>query len=543
MAIDYKHKKILIVDDFSSFRRLMVRMLESLGAKDIDDAYSGDSAIQKMESKAYDIVMCDYNLGHDKKDGQQILEEAKHRGLIRYSSIFVMLTAENTMPMVMGAVEYQPDDYLIKPISKEMVTMRLEKILKRKTDFEDIETAVRNKEYLRAITLCDERAINIPRYMLEYLRLKGDLCITIGRYDEAAAVFEKVLSMREISWAKMGMGKVHFHKGEYLKAKDMFKSVLDDNKTYMEAYDWLAKALQELEALDEAQKVLLTAIGISPKAILRHQTIGDISGKIGDYDAAEEAFKSAIAIGKHSCFKSPSYYTGLAKTMIKKDSPDEALQVLNSARNEFKGNIEAMFQTVSMEGIVYKGMNRKEDARKTIQEATRLLEKLSGKVPMEATMDLARVCFDLGEKEKGMQFMQNIVRNNHDNDKVLAMVQGVFKDSQLEEEGAKVITTTKNEVIKLNNEGVSLIEEGKLEDAIEYFEKAAKGLPESKIINANAAQALMMYMQKSGTNEKYLYTASQYLDRIKSIDPSYDKYQKLLNLYEKVAGSSKKPDA
>ena len=104
MVIDYKHKKILIIDDFSSFRRLMVRMLESLGAKDIDDAYSGDVAIRKMEGKAYDIVLCDYNLGHDKKDGQQILEEAKHRGLIRYSSIFVMLTAENTMPMVMGAV-------------------------------------------------------------------------------------------------------------------------------------------------------------------------------------------------------------------------------------------------------------------------------------------------------------------------------------------------------------------------------------------------------------------------------------------------------
>ncbi|MBI5664124.1 MAG: hypothetical protein HZC49_03390 [Nitrospirae bacterium] len=339
------------------------------------------------------------------------------------------------------------------------------------------------------------------------------------------------------------MGKVHFQKGEYLKAKDTFQSVLDNNKTYMEAYDWLAKALQELGALEEAQQVLLTATGISPKAILRHQAIGNISSKIGDYDAAAEAFKSAIAIGKHSCFKSPSYYTGLAKTLIQKDSSDEALQVLNSARNEFKGNREALFQTVSMEGIVYKGMDRKEDAGKAIQEATRLLEKLAGKVPVEATMDLARVCFDMGEKEKGMQFIQNIVRNNHDNDKVLGMVQGVFKDAQLEEEGAKIIATTRNEVIQLNNQGVRLIEEGKLKDAIEYFEKAAKGLPENKIINANAAQALMMYMQKSGTNDKYVYLASQYLDRIKNIDPSYDKYQKLLNMYERVTVSGKNTTA
>jgi len=543
MYIDYKNKKILIIDDFSSFRRLMVRMIESLGAKHIDDAFNGDSAIQKMQGKMYDIILCDYNLGNDKKDGQQVLEEVRHLGLIGYSSIFVMLTAENTMPMVMGAVEYQPDDYMIKPITKEMLTRRLEKIIKKKNDFEEIENAVRNKEYIRAISLCDERAKINPRYMLEYLRMKSDLCMTIGRYDQAVAVFEEVLSMREISWARMGMGKLHFQRGEYEVARDMFNSVLDNNKTYMEAYDWLAKALQELGNLEEAQKVLLTATGISPKAILRHQTIGDISSKIGDLDAAADAFKSAIAIGKHSCFKSSAYYTGLAKIMIKKGSPDEALSVLGNARNEFKGNREDLFQTVSMEGIVYKGMDRETDAKKSIQEATRLLDKLSGKVPVEATMDLARICFDLGEKEKGMQFMQNIVRNNHDNDKVLGMVQGVFKDAQLEEEGARIIAATKNEVIQMNNEGVRLIEEGKLKDAIEYFEKAAKGLPENKIINANAAQALMMYMQKSGAIETYIEQASQYLDRIRSIDPTYDKYQKLLNMYEKVAGAYKKPDA
>lgn len=541
MLIDYKNKKILIIDDFSSFRRLMIRMLESFGAKNIDDAYSGDVAIQKMQDKAYDIILCDYNLGHDKKDGQQILEEAKHRNLIRYSSIFIMLTAENTMPMVMGAVEYQPDDYMIKPITKEMLTRRLEKNIKRKADFEEIENAIRSKEYMRAISLCEERAKNNPRYMLEYLRLKGDLCITTGLYDQAVSVFNEVLAMREIPWAKMGMGKVHFHRGEYLMAIDMFRSVLDENKTYMEAYDWLAKTLQELGSLEEAQQVLLTATEISPKAILRHQTIGDISYKIDDYDTAEKAFKSAITIGKHSCFKSPSYYTGLARTMIKKDSSGEALSVLGSARNEFKANREALFQTVAMQGVVYKELNREEEAKKAIHEATRLLEKLSGRIPVDASLDLARVCFDLGEKDKGMEFVQNVVKNNHDNDKVLGMVQEVFRDARLEEEGADIVAAAKKEVIQMNNQGVGLIEEGKLKEAIEYFEKAAKGLPENKIINANAAQAFIMYMQKTGANDRYLYLASQFLDRIKNIDPSYDKYQKLLNMYERVAVSGKSP--
>lgn len=537
MSDELKNKKILIVDDFSDFRRGLKKILESIGAKNIDDAETGEEAVQNMMRKSYDIILCDYNLGHGLKDGQQVLEEVKHRDLIRYSSIFIMLTAENTMPMVMGAVEYQPDDYLIKPITKEMLRSRIEKFIKKKTDFEDIEKSIRNKEYIHAIELCDNNAKNNKRNMLEYLRLKCSLCITIGRYDDATAVCEQVLSMREIPWANMELGKVYFLTGDYLKAKEKFHSVLLDNKTYMEAYDWLAKTLEELGSMEEAQQALLTATEISPKAILRHQAIGDISFKLKDYDAAEEAFKSAIEIGNHSCFKSPTEYTGLAKTFLKKDSSEEALSILSEAREEFKGNRDAMLQTAITEGIAYKELDRDEDAKKAVKEASRLLDGLSGKIPVEATMDLAKVCFDLGEKEKGVEFMQNIVRNYHDNDKVIGMVQDVFDDAKLEDEGKSIISSTRSEIVELNNKGVHLVKDKKLEEAIEYFKKAASGLPESKIINANAAQALIMYMQENGKDDQQLYQASQYLERVKKIDPSYEKYQNLLNLYEKITAS------
>ena len=196
-----------------------------------------------------------------------------------------------------------------------------------------------------------------------------------------------------------------------------------------------------------------------------------------------------------------------------------------------------MLQTAITEGIAYKELDRDEDAKKAVKEASRLLDGLSGKIPVEATMDLAKVCFDLGEKEKGVEFMQNIVRNYHDNDKVIGMVQDVFDDAALEDEGKSIISSTRNEIVELNNTGVHLVKDKKLQEAIEYFKKAASGLPESKIINANAAQALIMYMQENGKDDQHLYQASQYLERVKKIDPSYEKYQSLLNLYEKITAS------
>jgi tetratricopeptide (TPR) repeat protein len=104
----------------------------------------------------------------------------------------------------------------------------------------------------------------------------------------------------------------------------------------------------------------------------------------------------------------------------------------------------------------------------------------------------------------------------------------------MQDEGSKMIASTKKELIRINNDGVQLVRGGKLQEAIEYFEKAAGGAPENKIINANAAQAILMFMQKNGKNDKYIHQVKQYLEKIRKVDPSYDKYHSLIALFQKV---------
>ncbi|MBC8413085.1 response regulator, partial [bacterium] len=292
--IDLQKKKFLVIDDFPDFIKLMKRTLFALGANNMDEARSGEQAIELMKRNSYDIIMCDYNLGAGKKDGQQILEEAKHSELIRHSTVYIMLTAENTMTMVMGAVEYQPDAYLLKPISKEVLGKRIETLLLKKADFENIEAAIARKEYNSAIALCEEKIKTSPKNKLEYLKLKSDLCIRAGNLEAASVVFEEVLAIRDIPWAKLGRGKVYFLEGSYLNAREIFQAIIQENKMFMEAYDWLAKTLEELEDMDSAKRVLINATEISPKAILRHQNIGNLAFKTNDFDKAAEAFNAAI---------------------------------------------------------------------------------------------------------------------------------------------------------------------------------------------------------------------------------------------------------
>lgn len=540
MYIDLNRKRILIIDDFRDFRKSLKNMMETLGATGIDEAATGEVAIEKIAATPYDIILCDYNLGDGKKDGQQVLEDAKHRGLIKYSSTFIMCTAENTMNMVMGAIEYQPDEYLVKPFSKEMLLNRLEKVVKKKMDFGDIEQAMLRRDYLQAIAICDRRLEENNRNRFEYLRLKGELLLKVGAGDDAVSLYADVMAIRDLPWARAGLGKAYYLSGNYKDAKEMFQSVVDDSVTYMEAYDWLARTLEELGELKEAQEVLMTAAQISPKSILRQKAIGDLSYRNQDYDISEKSYKSALNLGKHSYLKNPNMYTGLAKTLAEKQSGDEALRVLESIREEFRNDEGAALQATIGAGIVYQKLGREEESRKAVAEAARLFETLPVQVPAEVVMDLATACFSIGDTAKGTQLMKELVRNHHEDEKIIRKIQGIFTDMKLSEEGASIIHATRQEIVRINNEGVRMVEDGRLMEAIEHFEKAAEGLPDNKIIIANAAQTMLIYMQNNGRDDRYLALAGQYLAQIRKIDPGYQKLPKLLELYRSIAETQKK---
>ncbi len=533
MALDLSDKKVLVVDDFPEMRSMLRKMGVAFRASDIDDAKNGEEAIKLMVKKKYDIILCDYNLGEG-QDGQQVLEEAKHRNLINYATIFMMITAENTYEMVMGAMEYHPDGYLTKPFNKNEFSSRLEKIHARKMDLAEIEKAILNKDNLAAIQLCTEKLASKPRNTMEILRIKADLCEQMGDYDEAAAVYDKVLSIRDIPWAAIGIAKIRFYNKDYLVAKDLLMELIEKTPSYVEAYDWLAKTYEILGDTNEAQRVLSDAIALSPKAILRQKQLANIAYKNEDLETAESSFKRVLKIGKNSCYKNPSDYTGLAKVYVDKGNSADALKTVGKIRDEFKNAPSASLQAAVMEGSIYTGMGQPDMAEKALEEATHVFSTLSGTVPTSVAIDLAKTCFSMGKKEKGEEFVKYIVRNHHDDEDILKQIQHLFDELGMKDEGQALISSTCQEVIDVNNKGVQLAKEGKLEESIEFFAKAASGMPDNTVINLNAAQSLIMHMQKTSRNDRHLYQTRQYLDRVRKIDASNEKYQTLFSYYKKL---------
>jgi len=75
-STDYSKLRVLIVDDFNSFRLALSKMLSEFGFSHIDSAANGTEALNYCKKQSYDLVLCDYNLGPG-KNGQQLLEELR----------------------------------------------------------------------------------------------------------------------------------------------------------------------------------------------------------------------------------------------------------------------------------------------------------------------------------------------------------------------------------------------------------------------------------------------------------------------------------
>ncbi|WP_455212868.1 response regulator [Kaarinaea lacus] len=532
-----KNVKILVVDDFPAMRSMMRSMLMAFGANDIREARNGEEALKHLQEDKMELVLCDYNLGEG-KDGQQVLEEAKERELLPYSSLFIMNTAENTSEMVMGAVEFQPDEYLVKPFNKVVLQMRIRKLQEKKQGFRKISNAIEAKDYQKAIALCDAAMQQDQKNIFDLLKLKADLLLRISDYKNAEQVYEKVLNIRELAWAQFGLGKVYFYLNRLEEAQQLFEAVIADNKTFVTAYDWLAKVEKALGHTKKSQETLSKAIAISPKQVLRQKALGEVSYLNEDYDVAEKAFKTVVREGKNSIHRNPSDFGGLAKVYVKKEAGKNALKVINDMKQEYKNAAgKDLLAITVVEGVVQKDLGNTQESDAALEKAVALFAEEPGNLSSEDAMELAKACFDAGKKEAGSELMKHVVRNNHEDQKTLDQARQLFTDMGMEDEGNTIIIGTQQEVIALNNDGVDMAKQGNIKDSIKLFVKAARAMPENLIINLNTAQSIIMLMQKDGANERFLDQAKVYLDRVRGMDSSNERLQKLIARFHQLAGS------
>jgi CheY-like chemotaxis protein/cytochrome c-type biogenesis protein CcmH/NrfG len=537
--IDWAGKHYLIVDDFAGIRQLLRESLRSLGARNIDQASSGGEAMSLLTKTRYDVVLCDYNLGEG-KNGQQVLEEARIRQLLLPSSVFVMVSAEKSVESVMGAAEHQPDAYLVKPITEGVLLSRLNRVWRRKQIFRLIDQAFMEKDYLRAATLCDEQIAANRVHVIELLRMKARMLERSGQPALARAVYEQVLAQREYHWARAGLGKIRLADGDFEQARQMFQTVIAENRHYIDAYDQLAQAYQGLGRHDEAAAILERAAKLSPNSVPRQRNLGQAALKLGNVALAEKAFRKCLVIGEYSIRKTPDAYLGLARVCGLKNNTKDALQLLQLAQRDFGGDYDDMALRAKItEGLIHHESGDYRNARRAGDELEAMLGEDPKRPGTAICIEMAILLFAVGVKDTPGEVLAHVVRNNHDNNLLQDEVQAIFDKARLSEEGAAIIRAARKEAVDLMNQGVVLWKSGKLPDAVKWMRMARERVPDNVRVLFNAVQISISHMQQEGYDEELDAEARMVLEHVDKLQPGQQRFAQLM---EQLRGLQPKVD-
>ncbi|RJP55218.1 MAG: chemotaxis protein CheY [Deltaproteobacteria bacterium] len=121
---DYK-MKFLVVDDFSTMRRIVKNILKQLGYEDIEEAEDGVNAYAKLKNGGFGFVVSDWNMPN--MDGMQLLEKIRNDPELK-DTPFLMVTAEAEKHKVVEAIKAGVNNYIVKPFTAELLKEKMEKI-------------------------------------------------------------------------------------------------------------------------------------------------------------------------------------------------------------------------------------------------------------------------------------------------------------------------------------------------------------------------------------------------------------------------------
>ncbi|MAB20826.1 chemotaxis response regulator CheY [Idiomarina loihiensis] len=123
-----KNMKILVVDDFSTMRRIIKNLLRDLGFTNIQEADDGNTALPMLQNGDFDFVVTDWNMPG--MQGIDLLKEIRKDDNLAHLPV-LMVTAEAKREQIIMAAQAGVNGYIVKPFTAVTLKEKLDKIFER----------------------------------------------------------------------------------------------------------------------------------------------------------------------------------------------------------------------------------------------------------------------------------------------------------------------------------------------------------------------------------------------------------------------------
>ena len=121
-----KDLKFLVVDDFSTMRRIIKNLLNDLGYPNVEEADDGKTALPMLQAGNFDFLITDWNMPG--MPGLDLIKAVRADGKLSKMPV-LMLTAEAKREQIIEAAQAGVNGYIIKPFTAETLKEKLDKIL------------------------------------------------------------------------------------------------------------------------------------------------------------------------------------------------------------------------------------------------------------------------------------------------------------------------------------------------------------------------------------------------------------------------------
>jgi len=501
----YQNKTILVVDDQKSFHIILKTMLANQDAKEIDFAENAEQAIKIATRKQYDIYLLDYNLGAS-QDGVQLLDYLKKNDLIPKHAICFIITGDSNKGMVLTALEKSPDDYLMKPFSQRQLSRRLKIAAQRKLAFQDIFQFISDKKYDQAIQLCREKIDQDEKYRRLCKNVLADIYIEIKKFKAAETILKPLVDLKPLVGPSISLGKAYFFQKKYKKSIAILTRLIEASPLQMEAYQWLGRAYQHENQLDDALAALTKSATTTNYSIERHQEVVLLANKMKAYKVMLDSYSAILLLNRSSFYPHPCHLANYIRCIIDhaKEEGDIAIRrnllkkvntVLYQSRFE-EGRIKN-FNFTGFDEIcqakVHCALNEPLKAKNkvfiTLQNTAQPVTKFDTTFLTETLLSL----LEIGEFEEAKPYLMEV-----ENRDIIDLSTKMY----IKKHTGKTLSQRIKNFKAHNQIGIKLFSAGELDKALDSFEKALALEPLNSGALLNRAQALIGLLQKQKNKDK-----------------------------------------
>ncbi len=540
MIKSYSQKRCLVVETNPDLRTLLKRALVDFGSEDVDTAGHAEEAIDLCQRRQYDIVLADYELGKG-RTGQQLLEELRFQGLFNNTGIFFLISSEVATQHVVHAIEYQPDDYISKPINRDALRPRLDNAVQKKAALIEVNKALDKKRPRSAIAACQD-LINEgeSKFIPDARKILGELMCDQGMFEEAKHMYSGIPADKRPLWAQLGLARACQCLKELDSAEAQLHGIVSENDYCVEAHDALAKVYEAKHKFDKAQGALIKAVTISPMSAKRQRDMGRVCTLAGDKNAAAHAYRAAIKYSKNTCQERAEDYTELANTLTQMmDGGDtqalttETLEVLQVVDKKYSNQPVVQMRSKLLAADLYDNMDRHDDAKKTEAKALEIYESLNFSVVENTStrlcIDCAKAFMARGLYDEGERLLQEVAKLNNDSE--LSIEIDKLLREPITKEGIAFAS-------KLNKKGIDFHKKNQFDEAIAAFQKVLKELPNHIGLNLNLIQTVVTKSKERELKEKELALMTSSFQRIGELrdsSPYKERYDYLHKRFKKLS--------